>query len=133
MLSNSITLSVDALNNGTLTNQEYLRYTEFQNRSVYIGNGHTVAMKNNLSFYRSFPTKAGNFKGTAKSSIKLSQDIEIPGVDGVAVLTAPMILEVNFSFPVGATLAQMTEYRQRAIALLDTDTLMNQLNSQLMV
>lgn len=133
MLDNVLTLAVDVLNNGTTGNQVYSRYSEYQNRSVYIGNGHSVAAKNTLSFYRAFPTKTGNFLGTAKSSFKVTEDIQVPGVDAATTLTVPVIAEVSFSFPVGTTAAKQLEIRQRLLALLDNDSLMVALNNQLMV
>lgn len=133
MLDNTLVLPVDVANNGTWINKTFTRYTEFQNRSSYIGEAHSVSMRDNLSFYRSFPTKAANFKGTSKTSLKLTKDIEVVGNDGLAQLTAPIIAEVNFSFPVGTTSAEMVEVRQKLIALLDNDSLMTKLNYQLEV
>lgn len=133
MLDNTLVLAVDVLNDGITVNKTYTRYTEFQNRSSYIGEGHSVSKRDNLSFYRSFPTKAANFKGTSKTSLKLTEDLEVVGNDGLAQLTAPIIAEVNFSFPVGTTAAQMVVVRQKLIALLDNDSLMTKLNFQLEV
>jgi hypothetical protein len=65
--------------------------------------------------------------------VKFSQDVEVAGVDGVSTLTSPIIVEVSFSVPVGATQAEQLIARQRAIALLDDDTIMVKLNDQLMV
>lgn len=133
MLDNQIILPVDVDNSGTPVSQEFSRFSEYQNRSVYIGSGHSVSSKNNLSFYRSFPSKTGNFLGTAKSSFKVTEDIQVTGVDSSTVLTVPVIAEVNFSFPVGTLVAKQTEIRQRLLAILDDDTLMTKLNNQLMI
>lgn len=133
MLANQIDLSVDATNVGTPATQSYDRYEEFQNRSVYIGADHLPEARNMFAVYRTFPTKSGNFKGVSKSAVKFTQDAEVPGVDSATTLTAPIIIEVSFSVPVGCTNAELMEMRQRAIAALDDDTLMDALNVQLMV
>jgi hypothetical protein len=75
----------------------------------------------------------GNFKGTAKSAMKFSKDYAVEGVDGIASLTSPLIFEVSCSVPVGIVVADQMISRQRAIALLDGDTLMVKLMNQLMV
>jgi hypothetical protein len=133
MQPNILTLAVDTANTGSTTDQTYERYDEYQNRSIYVGSEHSNDARDTISLYRTFPTKSGNFKGTAKSSFKISEDQDIAGVDGVAVLTAPAIVEVNFSFPVGTTAAKILELRQRVLALLDTDTIMDDLNVKQMV
>lgn len=133
MQANTLTLSVDAANNATPANEVYTRYEEYQNRSSYIGANHTPDDRDQLALYRTFPTKSGNFKGTAKSSVKFTKDVEVAGVDSSTTLTAPIILDVSFSVPVGATSADLIHARQRLIALLDSDSLMDSLNIQLMV
>lgn len=133
MLLPEITLAVDVLNNGTPVSQLFQSYDRYQNRSIYIGSGHNPLSRNTVTFYRSFPTRIGNFLGTAKSSVKFTRDISVPGANGSTTNTAPMIAEVNFAFPSGATAAQMREARQQLIALLDRDDIMVPLNEQLMV
>lgn len=133
MQPNTVTLAVDVLNNGTTVNKVYTRYEEYTNRSSYIGADHLPDDRNMLAIYRTFPTKSGNFKGTSKSSVKFTQDIEVAGVDSSTTLTSPMIGEVSFSLPVGATAAEAKELRQRIIACLDDDTFMDALMIQLMV
>jgi len=133
MQSNTITLAVDVLNNDSTVDYDFTRFEEYQNRSVYIGEDHQLTSRDTLSLYRTFPKSVGNFKGMSKCAAKFSQDIEVTGVDGLAALVAPLILEVSASIPVGATLAQQLVARQRAIALLDDDTIMVALMNQLMV
>jgi hypothetical protein len=89
--------------------------------------------KDTLSLYRTFPKPSGNFKGVCKTSFKFSKDISVTGVDGVSQLTAPIIVEVAFSLPVGATHAQVLLAQQRALSMLDLDSVMTPLNEQLMV
>lgn len=119
MLDGTITLPVDPANNGTIVNRAYKRYDEYQNRSVYKGPAHTLIRRDTLGFYRTPVKVNGTDNGVAKSAIKLTYDIEVPGkVSGTTVLK-PMIADTGFSIPVGASAAQTLEFRQRLIACLD--------------
>lgn len=119
MLNNTITLPVDILNNGTTSNRVYTRYDEYQNRSVYKGPSHTLVKRDTLGFYRT-PVKAnGTDNGVAKSAMKLTFDIEVPGKIATTTVTKPLIADASFSIPVGATTAQTLEFRQRLIACID--------------
>lgn len=133
MQPNTVTLDVDVLNNGTTEEQVYTRYEEAQNRTAYIGTTHVPDARDILTIYRTFPTRSGNFKGVAKSSVKFTKDVEVAGADSSTTLTSPIILDLSFSVPVGATAADVKVARQRLLALLDDDTFMDGLNIQLMV
>jgi len=136
MQDNSITLAVDVDNDGGTTAAVTLvfnRYEEYQNRSVYIATDHTLASRNQLGLYRTFPKVSGNFNGVAKSAIKLTQDYSVPGADATTTRVAPGLVDIGFSFPVGLTPAQTLELRMRAVALLLDDTVMIPLTDQLMV
>jgi len=133
MQPNQIVLPVDELNNGTPVNETLTRFEEYLNRSVYVSNTHTVASRDTLTFYRTFPKANGNFKGVSKISFKLSRDITVDGVDGISTIAAPVIVEVSFSLPVGITDAQALVCRQRTLALLDLDSVMVPFSSQLMI
>lgn len=133
MQPDQLVLPVDALNNGTPVNETFTRYQAHENRVTYIGDGHFPDARNTLALYRSFPTKSGNFKGTSKTSVKFTLDQEVAGVDASTTLTSPLILEVSFSVPVGVATADLVKARQRVMALLDNDTVMNALNAQLMI
>lgn len=133
MQPNSIILPVDKLNTGVTTDETFGRYDEYQNRTIYTGDGHSLSSDNKLTMYRTFPKPSGNFKGVGKSSYKFTKDFTVLGVDGLAQLTAPLIVEVNFSIPVGISDADVLEARQRALALLDIDTIMDDLNIGLVI
>lgn len=133
MQPDSITLSVDAANDGNPANQVFTRYAEYDNRSEYIGTNHTISSKDELKFYRTQPKSSGNYKGTARSSVKFSKDFSVPGVDVTTTVVSPIIVDVSFSCPVGTTSAQITEMRQRAVSILDNDTIMDALNELLMI
>lgn len=133
MLDNTITLAVDTANTGSTTDQDYTRYSEHENRTVYVGETHSMVARDELSIYRTFPKPNGTFKGVSKTAVKFTEDQVVDGVDGVSQLTAPLILDIQFSIPVGVESSKITELRQRAIALLDTDTVMDKVNVQLQV
>lgn len=130
MQADTITLAVDVLNNDVNVNKAFTRYQEFENRSVYIGPGHLPEARNLIGFYRTFPTKVGNFKGVLKTAMKFTKDVEVAGVDSASTITSPIIIDVTFSVPVGVTTAELVELRQHVVAALDSDTLMNSLNIQ---
>lgn len=133
MLENTITLAVDKLNTGVTTNVVFSRQEEYQNRAKYISPAHTLAKRDTLDVYRTFPTKTKDFNGVAKSGFKFTVDTEVPGVDTSVTRISPQIAEVSFSLPIGFTTAQLIELRQRIIALLDNDALMLRLNERLEV
>jgi len=128
MQPDNITLSVDELHNATPADQIFTRFDEYNNRTVYKGPGHTSVAGNLMTMYRTFPKASGNFRGVAKSSVKFAKSYEVVGVDGLAQLTAPAIIEINFSLPVGLTTAQILAERERAIALLNSTAIMEDLN-----
>lgn len=134
MQPNEISLAVDEDNSGSgTTNHIYTRFEEFLNRAVYISSSHALDAKDTLSFYRTLPKPSGNFRGVAKTALKFSQDILVTGVDGTSQLTAPIIIEVSCSLPVGASASQALIARQRAVTLLDTDAIMVALMEQQMI
>jgi hypothetical protein len=59
--------------------------------------------------------------------------LQVAGVDSSTTLTAPIILDLSFSVPIGATIADVKHLRQRLMALIDNDSFMDALNVQLMV
>jgi len=133
MQADQLVLSVDAANDGNPANQTYKRYQEFENRSVYISSAHLPESRDMIGLYRTFPTKSGNFKGVSKSAIKLTEDVEVAGVDSSTTLTSPIIFEMSFSVPVGATAAQIVGVIQRGLPMLDNDTLITSIVQQLEV
>lgn len=137
MQPNTITLDVNHDNDDgstALVTSVYSRYDEYQNRSEYIAEDHTLALRNKLGLYRTFPKPSGNFKGVAKSAVKFTQDYVVEGADSTTTVTAPGIVEVSFSLPVGLTPAQTLELRMRAAALIvDGAAIMAPLVDQLAV
>lgn len=133
MLPNTIVLAVDELNNGTPVNETLSRFEENLNRTVYVGENHTVQTKDLATFYRTAPKPTGNFPGVAKTTVKFSRDLTVTGNDGISTIAAPAICEVSFSIPVGTSAADMLLLRQRVMALLDLDAVMVPFQTQLMI
>lgn len=129
----AIVLPVDAANDANPANETYSHFQGYENRSLYIGGSHTPDNRDTLGLYRTFPTKSGNFKGVSKSAVKLTKDCTVVGVDSSTTITSPIIIDVSFSVPVGVSLAELLHARQRAIAILDADTVMDALNVQGMI
>lgn len=136
MQSNLITLAVDVDNDGGTTpavDNVFTRFDEYQNRSLYIHANHSVAVRDTLGFYRTFPNANGNFRGTAKCAVKFTKDYSIAGVDAETSLIRPAIGEIGFSMPVGLTPEQTLEFRMRLVAILLNNTVMAPLINQLMI
>lgn len=132
MQTNEITLAVDTANTGSTTDKVYTRFEENLNRSKYIAEGHTLASRDTLDLYRTAPKTSGNFRGVAKTSVKITTDITVSGVDGTD-LVAPVIVECSFAVPVGTSPTITLEKRQQLVALLDRDDIMAGLNDLLMI
>lgn len=130
-----ITLSVDEENDGVdPVDHVYGSYDRSaSNRSVYTEASHLPYMRDILTFYRTPAKPNGNFRGVQKSAFKTTKDFVVTGVDGVAQLTAPVIIEVSFSIPVGVSAADVLVERQKTVALADYDVVMNALNNQLSI
>jgi hypothetical protein len=135
MQPNEITLTVDETNDGVTTadvDHVFRRLEEFQNRTTYIQSAnHALDSRDMLNLYRTAPRPNGNFRGVSKSSLKFTKDIDVLGLDGVATIKAPIIVEVNFSIPIGATNAEVLLERQKVVACLDDDSIMGPLNTLL--
>jgi hypothetical protein len=129
MLSNSLTLAVDTANTGSTTDEVYTRFSEQENRTVYTRADHSLSERHELALTRRFPTRSGNFKGVAKTSIKFTDDTTVTGNDG-ADIVSPLIGEFSLSVPVGVTDAEILSFRQKMVALLDDDTFIATLHNK---
>lgn len=136
MQPNEITLTVDEANDGSTTpdiDHMYQRFDTFSTRSVFNETEHTEDLRKTLSFYRTSAKANGLFRGTRKSAFKFTTDIQVVGTDGVSLITSPIITEVKISLPLGATEAQAKLERQKALALLDNDSVASALMSSLSI
>lgn len=132
MQADKITLAVDVQNNGTPVNQEFVRSNEEINRTVYSGPGHSLISRNQLVLTRSYPKRTGNYYGAAKSAIKFTRDLAVAQADGTTT-QAPLIMEVSVSMPVGSPTPDLLALRQHLVAILDNDTVCNDLQAKLIV
>jgi hypothetical protein len=132
MQPNSLTLSVDEANDGASTadvDYSYRRLNDYLNRSDYIHEAnHAVDSRDMLNFYATPAKPTSTFKGVQRSTFKFTRDISVLGPDGVSNITAPIIAELKLSIPVGATNAEILLARQKVLALLDDDSVMDNLN-----
>lgn len=118
MQANTITLSVDLLNNGAPTDKVFTRHSEELNKTTYNGPGHSLQSRHIMQLYRTLPKRAGNFLGAGKTSVKFTRDFSVLGADGTNLIV-PFIGNCDFSIPVGLTSAQTLELRQYLVAALD--------------
>lgn len=136
MQDNTITLNVNHDNDDGTTSTVpvvYSRFEEYLNRSTYISGDHSLDSSDTLKLFRTLPKPSGNFRGVAKTAVKFTKDFAVEGVDSSTSLKAPVIIEVAFNMPVGVTAAEMLEMRQTAVALLNNDAVMYDLNHIQMV
>lgn len=123
-INDSNTLHVDTANNGTLTDEVISLFDAVPGRKEFHFPGHTFSSREQVVFSRSLPKPSGNFAGTRKTSFKITDDEIVDGVDPLTDVKVPGILEVNCSLPVGISSAAAKKMRQRVIAILDNDLLM---------
>lgn len=124
----SFTLSVDVTHTSTPVDQDWSLLDRVGNRSLYLAESHLPTAKDTLNFYRTFPKPTSVFNGVQKSAFKFSTDKVVTGADGVSQIVAPLIIEVSFSIPVGVDAAALLAGRQRVVALINSDTMMDDLN-----
>lgn len=134
MQPNIINISVDTLNDTlAIVSEPYERVEAFLNRSKYEGENHTLAARDEVTLYRTYPKQSGNFLGVGKSAVKFTLDVSVPGVDATTDVKSAVIAEVSFSVPVGVDPATTLLIRQRIMGLLDLDAVMAPLNDRLIV
>lgn len=132
---NTITLNVDETNDGATTanvNHVYERFEAFNTRSIYHHTSHLPDLRSMLGFYRTPAKRNGNRRGSQKSSVKFTWDVIVPGVNGENIVETQYI-EVNFSIPLGVPAADVLARRQHVVAILDDDSIMNDLNMKLSI
>lgn len=114
MLENSYTLAVDEDLSGTGTTSIVLSTDEFYtHRRVYKEAAHTPAARKLVTVARTRPKKSGNYNGSEKVSLKSTRDYTVPNALA-ADISAPGLVELSTSFPVGVSAAD----RIKQLALL---------------
>jgi hypothetical protein len=126
MIDNDITLPVDLINDGNFTDYDYERSSTYENRSTFQGEDHDPQSRDLLQFYRTAAKPTPTFRGVQKSAVKFTMDKTVTAPNGDPIV-APVIIEVSFSVPIGVSIADEIIARQRVIALLDQDDIMNDL------
>lgn len=124
MLDDNITLTLP--NGGTPIDVDYRRFEEFQNRSIYVGDGHSFSLRDQVAFYRTLPRKSGLFLGVGKAAAKVTQDVSVLNANGEATI-APIIIETSVSIPVGASDADVNAAEDRVAALIADRDFINRL------
>lgn len=119
MLSNTITLPVDVVNNGTLVDKVYTRDDVTPGKAVYEGPDKTVILGDSIILTRTKAVRSGNFFGVHKNRIKLSKDFNVPTAVVGTEVVQPFIMDLYVNKPVGVTDAQITERFQTMRAFLD--------------
>jgi hypothetical protein len=118
MLSNTITVQNDLT--GTPVDQPFRRFEESQHRTIYISTlDHSLESRHTLTLSRTLPTRTGNYLGTGKPFMKLTKDISVAGADSTTTVKAPLIGDIGFSIPVGASDEDKAELYDNMVSLLN--------------
>jgi len=133
MQPEQITLQVDPNNDAIIVAEVYDRLLQDNNRTVYVGVNHASEARDTITLYRTFPTKSGNFKGVEKTAVKLTFDESVEGVDSTTTLTAPFIVDISISSPVGVLAANQKKAVMRAVSVLINDGVRDDLLQKQMV
>lgn len=116
MLANSITLQTSLAT--TPVDVEFSRYEEHLDRTVYIGDDHSLERKHTLSLYRTQPKRVGNNRGQAKAALKVFHEAAVLGADQTTNVINPGVGDVMLSIPVGATDAFIEDLLDELISSL---------------
>lgn len=126
----TITLNVNEDNDdGTTAEIERVfdREESYNGRSLYTTNSSNSLDRETFGLYASKAKPSGNILGTNKASVKTTRDCSVPGADGVAVYTRPIIYKLEGSVPAGADTLLVKAERMKMVALLMDDSVMDQL------
>lgn len=76
---------------------------ESVNRSTYMVAGeHSLVSRSMLQLYRTFAKRSGQSRGSSKTALKVTRDVQVSNADGSGDITLPLIVEVSMSTPIGA-------------------------------
>lgn len=132
MQDNSLIFSVDA-DGTTYADETFERFETRLNSSVYHGANHVMDARNLMALFRTMPKENGNFKGFARSSYKVTQDVVVVGKDGLAQLTVPAIVKTEYVLPVGITEADRLAITRRSAAIGGNRAVIDPLTSGLVI
>lgn len=71
---------------------------------AYVGAGHTLTLNDKFEMKRTYPKPTGSFKGVGKPLAKMTKTVTINSVTGE---TAPLIVQISGSVPVGTPAADV--------------------------
>lgn len=128
--ADTITLVVNEDNDDGTTAEvttSYHRKESYNGRSVYTTDASTSLARETLGLYASDAKPSGNILGTNKASIKTTRDVSVPGADGVASYTKPVIWKLEGSIPAGADAAIVKAELMKIAKCAMTDSVMNEL------
>lgn len=94
------------------------RYSEEKDKSTYLFNGATWAKRKEVSFLRSIPKASGAYPGNARGTVKVTWDTEVVDKLGNTIV-APVIATIQYSIPVGAADAVITDHIKHVAAVLN--------------
>jgi hypothetical protein len=124
---NEIALIVDPLNNGTTETQTYSNQSRAEGSSLYRLVGSDLKNRDELRFAATLPKRSGNFPGVLRTEVRLTQSVEVEGVETSTTVSGTATLSLQASIPLGMTEADVKLLRQRMIALLDEDSVVSDL------
>jgi len=131
-MSDQITINVDVLNDSNLVAKVFTKARTLLNgaRTLFFGPSHETSLPDTLAMSVTDAKPNGNYKGVTRPSVKRTSTIVVAGQDPATSITCPLIGNIEFSIPVGASSAQCMIIRQELIAILDDDTIMEPLMMQ---
>lgn len=127
MQAENITIAVDVLNDGNTVDQSFDRNRVEGNKSTYLGSASSDLCRDTLNLFRGDPKTGGGSNGTRRSTVKFTKDQLVDNQAGDGQHYLPLVGDVVFAVPVGTTAAECKLIRQRLIAMLDDDALMDDL------
>jgi len=127
MQLNTIVLQVDELDDAVLVPTTYTRFEEIQNRTTYLElDNHSSMKPRKLQLYRSPLSSPGLSFGKQKSAVKFTDGFDVLNKEGATVVENALV-NISFSLPVGLSDAQRTLVRERVVAMINDDTVMDSL------
>lgn len=86
----------------------YTRFKPETNKTTYNESAHQLDLRKKLEFYRNTPVAMGASRGTNRTTVKFTVDVEVPNADGTGDIVLPLIVETKVSVPIGTPDATVT-------------------------
>jgi len=117
MQANTITVQTDAAGDDVIVPEVYTRAQETLNKTTYEGPQHSLVLRDILQLSRVAPKPNSISRGSAKTKIKFTLDVEVANPKGDGTITMAAIGEVSYSLPIGMTVADQMILCERLHAL----------------